>query len=89
MSVKNGMVILSKRQLEEKKNFIDRYLESENAADGSKWDKNANVSHKNISTLGSEINKDIMIQINRHIVSEQIKKDWGDELSKEYFNPWQ
>lgn len=84
MSVKNGMVILSKRQLEEKKNFIDRYLESENAADGSKWDKNANVSHKNISTLGSEINKDIMIQINRHIVSEQIKKDWGEELSKEY-----
>ena len=84
MTVKNGMVILTKKQLETKEHFIYDYIKASNAADGSKWDKNANVSFKNISTLANDLNKDIMIQINRHILSKQIESDWGIELSKEY-----
>jgi anaerobic ribonucleoside-triphosphate reductase len=84
MTVKNGMVILTKKQLETKEHFIYDYIKASNAADGSKWDKNANVSFKNISTLANDLNKDIMIQINRHILAKQIENDWGTELSKEY-----
>ena len=84
MTVKNGMVILSETQLREKEKFIYDYIKPVNAADGSKWDKNANVSHKNISTLSGEINKDIMIQINKSILKNQIEQDWGLELASEY-----
>lgn len=84
MTVKNGMVVLTKKQLETKEQFINEYMKSINASDGSKWDKNANVSHKNITTLTSELNKDIFIQINRHLLSKQIENDWGIELAKEY-----
>ena len=43
-------------------------MKSVNAASGSLFDSNANVSSKNISTLESEINKDINIQINRNLI---------------------
>ena len=84
MSVKNGMVILSKKQLETKKQFIEEYINASNAADGSKWDKNANVNNKNIATLSNDLNKDIMIQINRYLLYNQIKDDWDENLANEY-----
>lgn len=84
MTVKNGMVVLTKKQLETKEQFINEYINASNASDGSKWDKNANVSHKNISTLAADLNKDVMIQINRHLLTKQIESDWGIELAEEY-----
>ena len=77
------MVVLTKKQLETKEQFINEYINASNASDGSKWDKNANVSHKNISTLAADLNKDVMIQINRHLLTKQIESDWGIELAEE------
>ena len=62
------MVKLDHTQLNKKLRFIDEYLTSSNAAEGSKFDANANVDSKNIATLEAEIHKDINIQINRELV---------------------
>lgn len=78
------MLRLNQDQIEIKKEYIRNYLKSANAADGSKLDANANVTHKNIATLESELNKDINIQINRSLVKEKIADEFGEELSEEY-----
>lgn len=78
------MVRLTQEQIGKKIDFISHYLKSQNAADGSKMDANANVTTKNIATLESEINKDINIQVNRALVAGKIKTLFGEELSQEY-----
>ncbi len=45
------MTRLTQEQIEKKISFIKRYLDSKNAADGSKVDSNANVTSKNIATM--------------------------------------
>lgn len=62
------MIRLTPKQLTKKIAFINNYISASNAADGSKMDANANVSSKNIATMEAELNKDINIQINRHLV---------------------
>ena len=78
------LVRLTQQQIKEKKRFIEDYINASNAADGSKLDANANVSHKNIATLGAEIHKDINIQINRSLIYDRIKNRFGKELADEY-----
>lgn len=78
------MMNLSRKQIDEKVHFIQEYMKAPNAAAGSKLDANANVTHKNIATLEAELNKDINIQINRHLVSQKIASVFGDELAREY-----
>lgn len=75
---------LSEEQLDAKIEFINSYLKAANAADGSKLDANANVTHKNIATLEAEINKDVNIQINRRLVKDRIEKIFGSQLATEY-----
>jgi len=75
---------LTKKQVETKVNFIKNYISAHNAASGSLFDSNANVSNKNVATLEAELNKDINIQVNRLLVSEKIKELYGEELSLEY-----
>lgn len=78
------MLNLTNDQINEKINFIKNYISSQNAADASKLDANANVSSKNIATMEAELNKDINIQINRTLVSNKISELFGEELAKEY-----
>ena len=78
------MIKLTEQQIEEKKSFINNYIKANNAADGSKLDANANVSTKNIATMGSEIHKDINIQVNRSLIKDRIEKRFGKELADEY-----
>ena len=78
------IVELTKEQLKVKTNFVQNYIQSNNAADGSILDANANVSTKNIATLEAEINKDINIQVNRSLVSNKIKELFGEDLANEY-----
>lgn len=78
------MIRLTQEQIQQKINFIDAYKSAQNAAEGSKLDANANVTHKNIATLESEINKDINIQINRALVARKIESLFGPDLAKEY-----
>ncbi len=78
------MIRLTNSQVSKKIDFIDRYINSSNAADGSKVDANANVTSKNIATMEAELNKDINIQVNRALVKRQIAKLFGDDLANEY-----
>ncbi len=78
------MIRLDQKQLDGKIRFISDYIQSKNAADGSKMDANANVSLKNISTLEAEIHKDINIQINRALVMNKITEIFGSDLAQEY-----
>lgn len=78
------MLRLTDLQIQDELNFIDDYIRSYNAADGAKFDANANVTHKNIATLESELMKDLVIQINRKKVQNKIREMFDDELSQEY-----
>ena len=70
--------------IKEKIDFINNYIESKNAADGSKYDANANVTSKNICTLQSELFKKEMIQINRKMMYDKLIKLYDEDLAKEY-----
>ena len=73
---------LTEEQLLTKRNFIENYLTSHNAATGSLFDANANVAHKNIATMEAELNKDINIQVNRSLVSHKIEQLFGKALAE-------
>ncbi len=78
------MIRLTENQVSKKINFIDNYINADNAADGSKVDANANVTSKNIATMEAELNKDINIQVNRALVKRKIATLFGDDLANEY-----
>ena len=72
------------RALNEKKQFIKDYAKAKNAATGSKYDANANVTEKNIVTLNGELFKGDVIKVNRAILTGKIRELYGEELAKEY-----
>ena len=78
------MIRLHPEQLTGKLRFMDDYIAAQNAADGSKMDANANVTHKNIATMENELMKDFLVQINRAQVSRKISELFGDEWAQEY-----
>ena len=78
------MLQLNPDKKDKKLNFIERYVNANNAAEASKFDANANVTHKNIATLEAELMKDAVIQINRAAVVKKIKALFGDALAQEY-----
>ncbi len=78
------MIRLTQSQVSKKIDFIDHYINSSNAADGSKVDANANVTSKNIATMEAELNKDINIQVNRALVKRKIESIFGKDLANEY-----
>ena len=78
------MIRLTHEQIKAKHEFILDYCRAKNAADGSVLDANANVTTKNISTLESEIHKDINIQLNRALVMKKIEEIYGSDLASEY-----
>lgn len=75
---------LTNEQIQEKLNFINDYINADNAASGSQVDPNANVTTKNIATLESELFKWEIIQINRTIICKTIKELYGAELADQY-----
>ncbi|SFD12401.1 anaerobic ribonucleoside-triphosphate reductase [Pseudoalteromonas denitrificans] len=78
------MALLNAKQISKKLNFVEDYINANNAADGSKLDANANVTHKNIATLEAEICKDFLLDINRALVKQKITKLFDDALANEY-----
>ena len=78
------MIRLSPTQISAKLDFMRNYMAAHNAADGSTMDANANVTHKNIATMESELLKDFLIQINRAQVSEKITELFDKDLADEY-----
>ena len=70
---KAKMCRLSESQLKTKLDFIDSYIGASNAATGSTFDANSNVSNKNVATMLAELNKDINIQIKNCMEMKSLK----------------
>lgn len=72
------------KDIRKKQDFIKEYIAASNAATGSKFDSNANVSNKNIVTLGQELYKENNIKQNRYILCDKIRKMYSKKLSEQY-----
>ena len=73
-----------RKDLNKKKDFIKEYINASNAATGSKFDSNANVTNKNIVTLGQELYKENNIKQNRYILCDKIRKMYSKKLAEQY-----
>ena len=72
------------KDIRKKQDFIKEYINASNAATGSKFDSNANVSNKNIVTLGQELYKENNIKQNRYILCDKIRKMYSKKLAEQY-----
>lgn len=70
--------------LKKQNDFMKNYIKSSNAATGSKFDSNANVSHKNVVTMGQELYKEHNIKQNRWMICDKIKSMYSRKLSEQY-----
>jgi ribonucleoside-triphosphate reductase len=73
-----------RKDLNKKQDFIKEYINASNAATGSKFDSNANVTNKNIVTLGQELYKENNIKQNRYILTDKIRKMYSKKLADQY-----
>lgn len=64
--------------------FIRDYSQASNAATGSKFDSNANIETKNVTTLSCEIHKEADIGINRLRMIDKITELYGTKLAEKY-----
>ncbi len=72
--------------LRKKNDFIRDYIKASNAATGSKFDANANVTSKNIVTLGHELYKENNIKQNRYIMQDKIRSLYGRGMAQQYID---
>lgn len=68
----------------EKYAYMQKYKESLNAATGSKYDSNANVTEKNIATLSSELPKGDNIELQRYTMDVYLRSYFGDKMADYY-----
>ena len=78
------MKALSDMQVKDRLDFIRSYTEASNASSGSEVDANANVTHKTMSTLEAEMYKPYTIALNRQLVTEKLKKMFGEVIADSY-----
>ena len=78
------MTKFSESQLESIESFVSSYISAENAASGSLYDANANVTSKNVITLLGEMTKPLQMQYNRHIRTNQLIKDFDKQTADNY-----
>ncbi|MCS7317462.1 MAG: anaerobic ribonucleoside-triphosphate reductase [Candidatus Dojkabacteria bacterium] len=72
------------KNLKKQYDFIKNYINASNAATGSTFDPNANVSSKNIATLANELYKEHNIKQNRWILHNKITALFGKKIADEY-----
>lgn len=72
------------KDLRKKQDFIRQYIAASNAATGSQFDSNANVTNKNIVTLGQELYKENNIKQNRYIMHNKIRNLYSKKLADQY-----
>ena len=70
--------------VENKIQFIKKYMTAQNAATGSDVDQNANVANKNIATLSAELPKKDMILLNRELMRLQLTEMYGEKMAMQY-----
>lgn len=83
---KPKMVRLTKGQIEGKLNFINNYINANNAADGSIFDPNSNVTNKNVATMLAELNKDSNIQVQRAIIYNKLEEMYGRDIAEQFID---
>lgn len=54
--------------------FMNDYKGAKNAAEGSKYDANANVTSRNIATMSAELGKKDCIDLQREVMKEYLTK---------------
>ena len=64
--------------------YIQKYREASNAATGSKFDANANVENKNITTMMGELPKEDIIGTNRLLMYDKITEIFNNYLAQNY-----
>lgn len=64
--------------------FIQDYSKASNAATGSKFDSNANVTSKNLNTLQTEMGKEELISMNYYTMYHYLEKLYGTEIADQY-----
>ena len=67
-------------------NFIKRYWDAQNAATGSEYDPNSNVSSKNNATLAAETGKRARIYTKRLAMWEKIRDLFGEDVADNYID---
>ena len=74
------------REIKSKMDFLTGYCKAANAAEGSKYDSNANVENKNIATLIGELPKEGFIRLNRRLLCDRITKMFDKETADKYMS---
>ncbi len=74
------------RETKSKLEFLMGYCQAANAAEGSKFDANANVENKNIATLIGELPKKGFIRLNRRLLCDRIRSMFGKEVADKYIS---
>lgn len=64
--------------------YVKKYRLATNASTGSKYDSNANVENKNVTTLTGELNKEGLIGLNRLQMHDMLCKLFNEEIADEY-----
>lgn len=80
------MIRLNEKQIGDKINFINNYINAENAATASTMDANANIDSKNIATMEAELWKDANVQINRRLLTDRITKLYDKQTADKYIS---
>lgn len=73
-----------KSRVNEILDFFEQYKNASNAATGSKYDSNANVTAMNIATMQAESIKKLGIDVQREIARRYLIKDFGQEMADAY-----
>lgn len=73
-------------RLKKQDNFIQNYIKSSNPATASKFDSNANVSNKNVVTMGQELYKEHNIKQNRWMLCDRIRTMYSKKVADAYLS---
>ena len=72
--IKRSVKRIKNKRFQKYLQYINEYFKAQNAATGSKYDSNANVSNKNVATLNGELFKGESIAINRLRMFNKLEK---------------
>jgi ribonucleoside-triphosphate reductase len=75
---------LTIEQLHSLEDDLYSFFKAPNAASGSKYDSNANVSTKNLVVAQAELFKGYTIQLNTHLLKNKIKEKFGNNTANAY-----
>ena len=64
--------------------FVNDYKNASNAASGSKFDSNANVTQRNIATLQCELGKEEILKFRQYTIYKYIQEYYGEDLADKF-----